>query len=84
MLILLPFNTKWGLGWGRNYYGKGMHAVEKDLLAGTPLTTLAERHRDFLIHSLNKDELAKLMQMLHDAGMGPFAQMLRDQSKQGY
>ena len=84
MLILLPFNTKWGLGWGRNYYGKGMHAVEKDLLAGTPLTTLAERHRDFLIHWMDKGELANLMQMLHDANMGPFAQMLRDQSKQGY
>jgi len=84
MLIMLPFNTKWGLGWGGNYYGKGIDAVEKDLLAGTPLTALAERHRDFLIHSLNKDELAKLMQMLHDAGIGPFAQMIGDQSKQGY
>jgi len=74
MCILLPFNTIWGLGWG-DRYRKRMDAVEKDLQAGTPLTTLAERHGDFLIYWLNKDELANLMQMLHDAGIAPFSKM---------
>jgi hypothetical protein len=75
MCLLLPFNTVTGLlKWG-NWYRRGMEAVEQDLLAGNPPSILAEEHRDFLIHWWDENQLAEGMQMLQDAGIGPFAQM---------
>ena len=73
--LLLPLNT--GIGfykWGR-WYDQGMQALEQDLAAGFSLSTLAKEHRDFLIHWWEEDQLAAGMQMLHDAGLGPFAQI---------
>ena len=80
MCLLLPFNTLHGFEW-YSFYQEGMNAVEQDLLAGTPRSILAERHRDFLIHWWDKAKLAAHMQMLHDAGIGPFAQMREDPVK---
>jgi hypothetical protein len=74
MGLLLPLNSMEGLEW-RDWYRKGMSAVEQDLVAGTPRSALAERHRDFLIHWWEPDRLADGMQMLHDAGMGPFTRL---------
>lgn len=75
MGLLLPLNTAAGiLMWG-NWYQQGMKAVEQDLLAGTPPAVIAQRHRDFLIHWWDENQLVAHMQMLHDAGIGPFAQM---------
>ncbi len=77
MCLLIPFNTMAGFQW-RNWYRQGMDAVEHDLLAGTPPSLLAERHRAFLIHWWDETKLADNMQMLHDAGIGPFTQMRED------
>jgi hypothetical protein len=75
MCLLLPFNTVTGLlKWGK-WYRRGMEAVEQDLLAGNPPSILAEEHRDFLIPWWDENQLAEGMQMLQDAGIGPFAQM---------
>jgi hypothetical protein len=74
MGLLIPFNTIHGLQW-RNWYVAGMNSVEKDLLMGTPRSILAERHGKFLIHFKEPSKLADLMQMLHEANIGPFARM---------
>ncbi|ARV61775.1 hypothetical protein BZZ01_26940 [Nostocales cyanobacterium HT-58-2] len=74
MCLLIPVNTMAGFQW-RNWYLQGMNAVEQDLLAGTPRTLLAKRHKDFLIHWWDENKLASHMQMLHDAGIGLFTQM---------
>jgi hypothetical protein len=70
MCIALPFNTQAGLQWGR-WYRNGMTTVERDLVAGTPLPEMARRHRAFLLH-WNEEMLASRMQMLSEAGIGPF------------
>jgi len=80
MCLLLPFNTIHGFEW-RNWYRNGTNAVKRDLLAGTPRSILAERHRDFLIHWWDEATLEAHIQMLHDAGIGPFAQMREDPVK---
>ena len=77
MCLLIPFNTMAGFQW-RNWYRAGMDAVEHDLLAGTPRSLLAERHRAFLIHWWDETKLADSMRMLHEAGIGPLAQMRED------
>lgn len=80
MGLLIPFNTIHGLHW-RNWYVAGMASVERDLMEGTPRSVLAERHRDFLFHSIEPGKLADLMEMLHAAKIGPFARMRVDQVK---
>jgi hypothetical protein len=76
MCIALTFNTIAGLQWG-DWYRKGMDGVEQDILAGNPRAILAERHRPFLLH-WDETQLATGIQMLHEAGIGPFAQMRED------
>ncbi len=77
MCLLIPFNTMAGFQW-RDWYLGGMNGVEQDLLAGTPRSLLAKRHREFLIHWWDEAKLTAHMQMLHDAGSGPFAKMRED------
>jgi len=77
MCLLIPFNTMAGFQW-RDWYLGGMNAVEQDLLAGTPRSLIAKRHREFLIHWWDETKLAAHMQMLHDTGSGPFAKMRED------
>jgi hypothetical protein len=74
MCLLLRSNTNIGLDWGRWYRG-GMDVLEQDIAAGTPRSILVEKHREFLIHWWSENQLTEGMQMLHDAGIGPFAQM---------
>jgi hypothetical protein len=74
MVIALPFNTTLGLRWG-DWYQQGMQAIEQDLLIGTSPALLAQHHRDFLIHWWSEDQLAAGIQMLHEANIGPFAQI---------
>ena len=74
MCLLLRSNTNIGLDWGRWYRG-GMDVLEQDIAAGIPPSILAEKHREFLIHWWSENRLAEGMQMLHDAGIGPFARM---------
>jgi hypothetical protein len=81
MGISLPINTQAGLLW-RNWYRQGMAAVERDLMAGTPRSVLAERHRAFLLH-WDQDNLASGMQMLHQAGIGPFRRLQEDSGIHG-
>jgi hypothetical protein len=80
MCLLIPFNTNHGFWWG-DWYRKGMDAFERDLVAGVPQSILAERHRDFLFHSMESTKLSDLMRMLRDAGMGPFAQLRQNPAK---
>ena len=72
--LLIPFNTMAGFQW-RDWYLGGMNAVEQDLLGGTRRSLIAKRHREFLIHWWHEAKLAAHMQMLHDAGSGPFAKI---------
>ena len=74
MIILLPSNMILGLKWG-GWYRSGMDEVKRDILAGTPCITVAKRHKDFLIHWWDKDQLSNSMRMLHGAGIGPFSEM---------
>lgn len=76
MLVLMPLNTHKGLEW-KNWYLHGMDAVTQDLRQGVPRTLLAERHYRFLLH-WNQAELVSDMQMLHQAGIGPFREMQED------
>jgi hypothetical protein len=71
---LLPSNMKSGLKWGE-WYSNGMEAVGQDILSGNTPTILAERHRNFLIHWWDKNQLEDKMQMLKDADIGPFVLM---------
>ena len=77
MLLLIPLNTAHGREWGR-WYQEGLVALERDIAAGTPFSTLAERHRDFLIHFWDIATLEEHMRMLYDAQLGPFAQVAED------
>jgi hypothetical protein len=72
MLILLPFNTLKGFSW-RNWYTRGMKAVEADIAAGLTPAMLAERHRAFLLH-WDQGKLEDGIRMLQEAGIGPFGQ----------
>jgi hypothetical protein len=71
MILLLPFNMLHGLKWG-NWYRSGMDKVKKDIDADATFMTVAERHRNFLIHWWDKDQLVKGMQMLRTAKIGIF------------
>jgi hypothetical protein len=80
--LLLPLNMTLGLSWGE-WYRNGMNAVEQDILAGTPRTILAKKHRDFLIHWWDEKRLAMSMKMLYDAEIEPFAKMRENHGKLG-
>jgi hypothetical protein len=71
LVLLFPFNIRAGLEW-RNYYVRGMSAVEADLAAGVSIPDLAARHHLFLMH-WSEDRLREAMRMLREAGTGPFA-----------
>jgi hypothetical protein len=80
MIFLIPYNTMMGFGW-RNWYLKGMNAVENNLLHHHQQSLLAKEHRDFLIHWWDEDKLASHMQMLHENKIGPFSQMKMDSTE---
>ena len=69
-VLLLPLNIRAGFEW-RNWYVAGMSALEADMAANVPIPQLAARHHPFLMH-WSEDRLRDAMQMLHDAGIGPF------------
>lgn len=78
MCILIPFNTIHGLGW-RDWFLEQDKSLEQDLLAGTSASVLAERHRELLLNWIEPSELANYMRMLRESGIGPFAQMGKEQ-----
>jgi len=71
--VLLPSNTREGFRW-RDWYRDGMQAVMRDIDAGAPRDDLVRRHASYLM-AWSPDRLAAGMQMLRDAGIGPFASM---------
>ncbi len=73
VLVLVPLNADKGYQF-RDWYDTGMTAVEQDLVSGTPVDVMVARHSDFLMH-WNDDALAARMRMLHDEGIGPFADL---------
>ncbi len=77
MCLLIPSNTIHGFWWN-DWYQAGAQALEQDLSAGVPRTVLAERHREFLFHSMDPHTLAELMSLLQTAGIGPFARLRDD------
>ena len=86
MFIALPFNMKAGLDYRSRHWQtmnnwQTMNTIEKELLDGTPCSIIAERHGKFLVW-WTEAELISAMQMLHDAGITPFAQMKEDQFNQ--
>jgi hypothetical protein len=80
MFLLIPFNTMYGLGW-RDWFLEKDKSLEQDLVAGTPASTLAERHGDLLCRLADPSVVAGMIEMLHEAGIGPFAQIREDPVK---
>lgn len=72
-VVLLPLNTRDGFEW-RNWYRSGMQAVIRDIDAGVPREALVMRHRQFLM-AWSPERLAIGMEMLREAGLGPFARL---------
>jgi hypothetical protein len=77
MLVLMPLNTMQGFDW-LNWFPERDRSLEQDLMSGVPPFTLAERHRELLLHWEEPGEIADYMRMLRDAGITPFAQMAED------
>lgn len=76
LAVCLPANLMAAKHW-RDWYVRGMTAVEGDIAAGVPVAELAQRHREFLMH-WSEQRLQQGMVMLHDAGIGPFTAARRD------
>jgi hypothetical protein len=74
VVLLLPLNLQAGFE-ERDWYRKGMQAVQSDLRSNISSDVLAERYRPFLVHWWRDDQLALSMRMLKDAGIGPFTLM---------
>jgi hypothetical protein len=72
-MVLLPLNTRDGFEW-RNWYRTGMQAVIRDIDAGMPRDELVTKHRHFLM-AWSPERLAIGMEMLREAGLGPFARL---------
>lgn len=72
LLLLFPFNTLVGLD-RREWFGAGMAAFERDLVAGASAALLAQRHHGFMLH-WDESLMIVSLQQLHDAGIGPFAE----------
>jgi hypothetical protein len=72
MCLLIPFNTIHGFWW-YDMYLQGVGAFERDLVARFPYSIVAERNKvyfqDWMGPSSDK------LRMLHEAGIGLFAQM---------
>lgn len=75
MCFLLPLNMIAGFVMMGNWYDSVMDAVERDIAVGVPISILAERHRDSLIHWWEKPKLAENIEMLYEDRIGSFAQI---------
>jgi hypothetical protein len=75
MFLLIPFNTIHGFWW-YDWYLEGVEPFERDLRAGVPLSSLAERNREFLFRWM--DPGFDKLRMLQEAGIGLFSQMQED------
>jgi hypothetical protein len=82
LLTLLPFNTLKGFEW-RNWYARGMRAVEADIAAGASPALIAERHRVHLLH-WDQPKLEAGIRMLREAGIGPFAALPSESPPPGH
>jgi hypothetical protein len=80
MFLLLPFNSMNGFWW-IHWFLERDQAFEQDLASGTPLHSLAERHRQVLGAWINPGDLVDLMAMLHTARIAPFAALQGDPVK---
>ena len=77
MFFLIPWNTIHGYQWAKWSLDSDKFLMQ-DLVAGVPLPTIAERHVNLLFPHKDSTSLANMIQMLQEAGMGPFAQGLRN------
>ena len=71
-LAALPWNTKWGLEYGRNLKQQ-LAAFEADMISGLPLYQLVHRHANYL-HP-HHDLPSEYLPMLRNAGVGAFTRM---------
>ena len=68
--LLFPLNTREGLK-RRDWFGDGMASLERDIAAGAPIDSLAQRHYPFFLH-WDEPLMAASMRQLRDAGFAPF------------
>jgi hypothetical protein len=70
-LLFYPWNAKSGFEW-RDWYVGGMQKVEADIVARRPLSSIAQRNTEFLLHSCDGC-LLRAITDLRDAKIKPFA-----------
>jgi hypothetical protein len=78
-LACAAFAPNWqeGIAEGKNRRQQNV-ALENDILAETPCSLVAQRHSGTLCNSLPTEDVAELLQMLHDAGVGQFPHLKGD------
>ncbi|MCB0208441.1 MAG: hypothetical protein KDJ52_03910 [Anaerolineae bacterium] len=75
MFLLIPLNTVHGFWW-QHWYAAGAGSLEQDLREGLPLSTVADRNREFLFRWM--DSNFNRLRMLRDAQVGLFANISPD------
>ena len=79
VLIVTPANAREAAR-ERNAAVAPLDALVRDIAAGMPRDTLAERYRSVLLPEGERDELAARMAMVGEAGIGPLARLGRTAS----
>jgi hypothetical protein len=78
MFLLIPANTKAGFKW-REWYQKGIQALELDMARNMTDLELAGENKTFLIHWWEDEKLAKHIQMLQEVENSPFYKAIADE-----
>ena len=79
VLIVVPTNAR-EVARERRAALAPLDALVRDIAAGMPRDTVAERYRSVLLPDGERDELAARMAMVAQAGIGPLAQLRRTPS----
>jgi hypothetical protein len=82
MLLILPLNTVSGFYGFTVWYRKQSVAIERQILSGTPMSSLVQvlkkQHPDFVGKFRNAQTIQSDLQMLYDIGVEPFSQIKPD------
>lgn len=73
LFLLLPLNMVQGFSSFGSWYAQGMSALEGDIQAGIQISEFTRRHRDFLIHLWNEEQLETHIRMLHNTKITPLS-----------
>lgn len=71
MFVLIPSNTRAGFKW-REWYQKGIMALEMDMSKKLPNIELARQNKTFLIHWWEDEKLVSHIEMMEDVESSPF------------